>query len=93
MEASGLSECPADSEWVASWIGIAKSTTYDMRKRHELNREMQISAVIRESDSALKELLAVTDAKSMYDKLTWEQYTRAEKRAALEFCVIRDSLD
>ena len=64
-----------------------------MRKRHELNREIPITAVIRESDSALKDLLAVTDVKSMYDNLTREQYTGAEKRATLEIYVIRDSLD
>ena len=93
VEANGLSEGLADAEWVASWIGLAKSTSYDMRKRHEMNREIQITAVLRESDSDLKDLLAVTDAKSMYDNLTREQYTGAEKRAALEICVIRDSLD
>ena len=38
-------------------------------------------------------LAAITDAKSMYDNLVREQYSRAEKRAALELCVIKDSLD
>jgi hypothetical protein len=93
VEANGLSEGLADAEWVASWIGLAKITSYDMRKRHEMNREIQITAVVRESDSDLKDLLAVTDAKSMYDNLTREQYTGAEKRAAVEICAIRDSLD
>ena len=64
-----------------------------MRKRHELNREIQISAVILEPNSALKDSLPVTDAKSMYVNLTREQYTGAEKWAALEVCVIRNSLD
>ena len=36
---------------------------------------------------------AITDAKSLYDNLNREQYTKAEKRAALEVCVIKDSLD
>ena len=72
MEANGLLAGFADSEWVASWIGLAKNTTYDMRKRHELNREIQITAVMRDEDSALKNLLAVTDAKSMYDNLASE---------------------
>ena len=35
----------------------------------------------------------VTDAKSLYDSMMQEQYTGAEKRAALEICVIKDSLD
>ena len=93
VEANGLSEGLADAEWVASWIGLAKSTSYDIRKRQEMNREIQITAVLRESDSDLKDLLAVTDAKSMYGNLTRRQYTGAEKRAALEICVIRDCLD
>lgn len=64
VEANGLSEGLADSERVVSWIGLAKSTTYDMRKRHELNREIQKTAVIRDKDSALKDLVAVTNAKT-----------------------------
>ena len=36
---------------------------------------------------------AVTDAKSLYDNLNQEQLTGAEKRSALEICVIRDSLE
>jgi hypothetical protein len=83
VEANGLSEGLADAEWVASWIGLAKSTSYDMRNRHELNREIQIAAVIRESDSALKDLLAVTDAKSMYDTLTRAQDTGEQKSEPL----------
>ena len=37
-------------------------------------------------------MAAITDAKSLYDNLTREQYSGAEKRSALEICVIRDSL-
>ena len=38
-------------------------------------------------------MAAITDAKSLYDNLVREQYSGAEKRAALEICVIKDSLD
>ena len=38
-------------------------------------------------------MAAITDAKSMYDNLTREHNSGAEKRAALELCVIKDSLD
>ena len=38
------------------------------------------------------ETTTVTDAKSLYDALHQQQFTGAEKRAALEICVIRDSL-
>ena len=37
-------------------------------------------------------MATVVDAKSLYDNLNQEQYTGAERRAALEICVIRDSL-
>ena len=41
------------------------------------------------------DIASFTDAKSLYDTLSQEQYTGAEKRAALGVCVcvIRDSLD
>eukprot|EP00973_Karenia_brevis_P025710 3546436-Karenia_brevis.AAC.1 len=39
------------------------------------------------------DLASITDAKSLYDNLIQEQYTGAENRAALEICVIRDSLE
>ena len=45
-----------------------------------------------DNDSQMN-LAAVTDAKSLYDNLVREQYSGAEKRAALEMCVIKDSLD
>ena len=33
-EATGMSEALADSEWVASWIGLCRNFHYDLRKRH-----------------------------------------------------------
>ena len=45
-----------------------------------------------ESKSSLPNLLAVSDSKSLYDSIAKEQYTGAEKRSALEICVIRNSL-
>ena len=92
VEANAMSEGLADAEWVASWLGLAKDLHYDLRKRNLLNREIQYTHIMRKPESELKQLLAVMDAKSMYDNLTREQYTGAEKRAALEVCVIRDSL-
>ena len=82
----------ADAEWVASWIGLAKNLHYDLRKRDTLNREFNITSIMSKPQSDLS-LAAITDAKSLYDNLVQEQYTGAEKRAALEICVIRDSLD
>ena len=44
-------------------------------------------------DDSHMNMAAITDAKSLYDNLVREQYSGAEKRAALEICVIQDSLD
>ena len=81
----------AEAEWVASWIGLAKDLNYDLRKRDTLNREIQVQHIMTESDSGLNQK-SITDAKSLYDTLVKEQFSGAEKRAALEICVIRDSL-
>ena len=77
---------------VASWIGLAKSLQYDLRQRDKLNREIKITSILTEKDCEL-DIASITDAKSLYDALSQEQYTGAEKRAALEVCVIRDSLE
>ena len=38
-------------------------------------------------------LAAISDVTSFYGNLSREQFSGAEKRAALEICVIRDSLE
>ena len=38
-------------------------------------------------------MAAIVDAKSLYDNSQREQYSKAEKRSALEICVIKGSLD
>ena len=91
-ESTSLSETLADAEWVASWIGLCKDLYYDLRKRDVLNREIKIAAIMSEPESDL-DLASITDAKSLFDNMMQEQYTGAEKRAALEICVIRDSLE
>ena len=72
-----MSEGLADAEWVASWIGLAKSITYDLRKRDTLNREIQLTSIVAESDSGL-DIACITDAKSLYDNLNREQLSGAE---------------
>ena len=62
---------------------MAKDLKYDLRKRDTLNREFKRTAFIPTDDDTQINLAAVTDAKSMYDNLTREQYSSAEKRAAL----------
>ena len=65
---------------------------YKLRDRHKLNREFKVTSILTESQAGL-DMAAICDAKSLYDNLNREQYSAAEKRAALEICVIKDSLD
>ena len=87
-----MSSVLAECEWVASWFGLAKGLHYDLRQRDSLNREIKVTSVMSSDDAELN-MKAITDAKSMYDNLNREQFAGAEKRAALEMCVIRDSLE
>lgn len=91
-EAHAFSTSLADGEWIASWLGLAKSLDYDLRERNTLNREIKIVNIMSKKDCST-ETTTVTDAKSLYDAVNQPQYTGAEKRAALEICVIKDSLD
>jgi hypothetical protein len=75
VEANAMSEGLADAEWVASWIGLAKDLSYDMRKRDLLNREFKITSIMSTEDETQMNLAAITDAKSMYDNLVREQYS------------------
>jgi hypothetical protein len=93
VEANALSEGLAEAEYVATWIGLARDEHFNMRERDNNNRKLQISSIMSSDDDALKyRVAAVVDAKSLYDNLHREQMTGAEKRAALEIAVIRDSL-
>ena len=91
-EANGLSEGLAETEGVASWLGLTRDLQYNMRQRDTLNREFSATAIISEGDSQL-DMAAIIDARSLYDNLNREQYSGAERRAALEVCVSRDSLE
>ena len=42
-EANAMSEGLADAEWCATWLGLAKSPKYDIRKRDTLNRDIQVT--------------------------------------------------
>jgi len=92
-ESTAMSSSLGDAEWVASWIGLAKSLEYDLRKRDTLNRDIKIASLFAEKPGNELDLGCITDAKSLFDCLVQEQYTGAEKRAALEICVIKDSLE
>ena len=78
-----MSEGLAHCEWVASWLGLAKSLDYDLRRRGILNREISVRAIMKEPEGDIS-LAAITDAKSLYDVANQEKYAGADKRAALE---------
>jgi hypothetical protein len=90
-EANAMSDGLAFMEWMSTWLGLAKDLEYDMRKRAENNREIQLNCIMPDPEQ-LHNVIGVTDSKSMYDNLNREQFTGAEKRSALEIAVIRDSL-
>ena len=54
VEANGMSEGLAETEWGATWFGLAKDLNYDMRERHKLNREIKVTTVMREPESELE---------------------------------------
>lgn len=45
------------------------------------------------ADDSEVNLATIMDVRRLYDNVAREQYTAAQKRAALEICVIRDSLE
>ena len=61
VEANAMSEGLAESEWVCTWIGLARDYTYDMRKRNLLNREFEVQTVMSDTNKDLHSV--VTDAK------------------------------
>ena len=87
-----MSEALAEAEWVATWLGLAWDPEYDVKRRDEINREFKLNAIVSKEDANLT-TVSITDAKSLYDNLVREQWAGTEKRAALEICVIRDSLE
>ena len=78
-----MSEGLAQAEWVASWIGLARDLSYDVRKRIVTSRQFEVTSIISKGDSD-RDVAAVMDAKSLYDNLTREQWSANERRAALE---------
>ena len=67
------------------------SLTYNVRQCDLLNSGFQTISIMSATDLECA-VTAVTDAKSLYDAVIKEQFSAQEKRAALEVCVIRDSL-
>ena len=76
-EATGMNEGLADCEWVSSWIGLCKDLNYDLRKRHLLNREINIAALTTCHGYSELDLAAIADTKSLFDNPMQEQYTGA----------------
>eukprot|EP00971_Amphidinium_carterae_P166027 3290721-Amphidinium_carterae.1 len=92
VEANALSAGLAQAEWISSWLGLATDLNYKLPMRDKENRRLQIQALMREPEDSNMRLVAALDAKSLYDNLQREAFSGAERRAALEIAVIRDSL-
>ena len=85
-----MSEAMSHAEWICTWLGLAMDISYDIRERDKLNSEIRLASITKEPQKL--SIAGITDAKSLYDNTNREQHAKAEKRAAFEICVIRDSL-
>ena len=83
----------AAAEWLAACICAALGPSFRVRDRANFVGKMQVQALTRDPLNEEVRTLAVTDAKSLYDNLVKEATSQAEKRAGLEICVCRESLD
>ena len=80
VESHAVTEGLAGTEWACTWFGLAQDLEYRLDKRGTLNRRFEVSGIIStEQVDALA--AAVTDAKSLYDNLTREQFSGAEEKA------------
>ena len=79
-------------EWMTTWFGLARDPKFILKDRDSVNREIEVQSIMSTAESPLREMIAVSNSKSLYDNLNRDQFTGAEKRSALEICVIRDSL-
>ena len=92
-EAYSMSYGLAAAEWLAACICAALDPSFRVRDRANFVGKMQVQALMRDPLNEEVRTLAVTDAKSLYDNLVKEATCQAEKRAGLEICVCRESLD
>eukprot|EP00971_Amphidinium_carterae_P092284 1827116-Amphidinium_carterae.1 len=80
------------AEWAMEWWKLAVDCNYDLRQRVQNAHQIDVRPVVKKNVEIPK-LLAVTDAKSLFDTVNKESYSHTERRAALEVAVIRDSLN
>lgn len=91
-EAYAISFGLAAAEWAASFLKLCVDCHYKLTDRDEVNKDIQITSLMRYPEEEKIDLLAITDAKSLFDNLIREATSSQEKRAALEICVARESL-
>eukprot|EP00971_Amphidinium_carterae_P340101 6478282-Amphidinium_carterae.4 len=91
-EAFAMSMGLSHAEWAMELWKLATDCNYDLRQRTQNPHDIEIKALIHDPSAEPPKLLAVTDAKSLYDTVNKESYSHTERRAALEVSVIRDSL-
>eukprot|EP00971_Amphidinium_carterae_P046008 905357-Amphidinium_carterae.2 len=91
-EAFAMSMGLSHAEWAMEWWKLATDCQYDLRQRTQNPHDIEVKALMHDPGAKPPKLLAVTDAKSLFDTVNKESYSHTERRAALEVSVIRDSL-
>ena len=92
-EAYSLTYGLAAYEWLTSAWHLSLDYQYRLPERDERNKVIKVQSLMRYPEDEKILMLGVTDAKSLYDNLVRESTSQNEKRAGLEVCVARESLD
>eukprot|EP00913_Durusdinium_trenchii_P007048 g6630.t1 len=92
-ETQSLSKGLAELTWTMLLMKELSDGTLNIRDwREHLKTEELMVISSEETESELRESLAVIDAKSLYDHLTRETIGGSDKRTAIEIQIIRDDL-
>jgi hypothetical protein len=92
-EAYALTNGLAGCEWTFSLLNGMYLKNFELRKRDKQLSNIKVQALMAEPEHKEIRLLAIMDAKSLYDNLMKEATSQGEKRAAIEVVIARESLD
>ena len=81
-EAYGMTYGLAAGEWFTSMWNMALKKNYSLHARDEKNHNIQLTSLMKEPDDPRLKMVAVTDAKALYDNLVKEATSQTEKRAS-----------
>ena len=72
VKSNAMSEGLAEAERVTSWIIADKDYQRELRGRRAVNREMRVTTIMEQNHDL--DMITTTDAKSLYDCLSGEQF-------------------